>query len=211
MHLLFIAVQKVTSKLSSLRRQIIVIKQFRRTRPPRAAEPSAFGSRSLEAAVRLLATVVRRLAWGWRVWFQVHSGGCGRRRHILLCPPGAAPEVAAPSTREMRDARGDADGNGRCAWPVSGGDIRPFRHVLWAAWTNPAQRGGPEAGGGRSGGGVPCSEVKAPHRTAPQGGWAAGPRAARVCRESRRQGRQGEVRGHRVSGTCVCAGALRGL
>lgn len=36
----------------------------------------------------------------------MHSGGCGRRRHILLCPPRAAPEVAAPSTREreMREA-----------------------------------------------------------------------------------------------------------
>lgn len=210
MHLLFIAVQKVTSKLSSLRRQIIVIKQFRRTRPPRAAEPSAFGSRSLEAAVRLLATVavVRRLAWGWRVWFQVHSGGCGRRRHILLCPPGAAPEVVAPSTREMRDAR--CERRHRWKWPVRVARFRR-RHpslsprsvgrvdqpgTAWGAgsrwrterWWRSVQRseGTTQDGpAGRLGGGAegrPCLQREQAPRTPGRGQGAPGFRDMRLCR-----------------------------
>lgn len=63
--------QKITSKLGSLRQQIIVVLQFLRVRHLGAAWLSAFGSRALEVAVELLAmvAVVKRLDWGWRIWF----------------------------------------------------------------------------------------------------------------------------------------------
>lgn len=70
----------------------------------------------------------------------MHSGGCGRRRHILLCPPGAAPEVAAPSTREremreamqmeMAGARGPFQEATSVPFATFCGPRRPTRHSV---------------------------------------------------------------------------------